>query len=353
MRFRQIHLFPFLLASLCLVLWSACSSQGDRVSIEGDFDHLDQGSFLIYSSDGLLENLDSIHIRDGHFTYELPITEAGTLHLLYPNYSQLTLFARPGDELYVKGDARKLSEVSVKGSKDNEQYTAFRHAIIGMNEQEARQVAAANIEMYPTSAMARHLFLQYFLQKGTAERSITVALYDSLLRANPADVQLSRMSSLVSGYRRLEVGETLPEFRLTLRANAFTEEKTDSTVSDTTFHGKYLLMFFWATWKSDARNSLYYARQHRQKSGMKNQAILSYSLDTDDYLLLQAEKKDSINYASFCDFKAFGSPLAQKWGITDVPFFIYADPDGKILASGKDWKKDIEPTVKKLSWTKE
>lgn len=344
---QQKNILGTLLLLLSLV---ACTGHTDTVRLRGEISHLDQGEFLLYSSDGVLEGVDSLHVRDGRFQTEVRIQAPGTLHILYPNFSQLTLFVRGGEDLRIDGDARKLSEVTVKGSDDNELYTDFRQDILGKSDRETQAIAYAHALAHPQSAMARYLLQTYFLQREDAEPAQVEALYDSLLRANPDNVHLSRMAMRVNSYHLLEVGRTLPHFSLRMRPTECTKDRTDSIVSDTTLRGKYLLMFFWATWKGDARNSLYYARQHRIKSGMKEQNILAYSLDTDETELQDIEKRDTVTYLSYCDHKAFSSPLVQQWGITQLPFYLYVSPQGEILAAGNDWKKDIEPLVKRHSW---
>lgn len=325
---------------------SACSNHPDSIHITGKFSHLDQGEFLIYSSDGAIEGMDSLHIRDGRFDYDLTLEQNATLHILYPNFSQLTVFASAGDDITIEGDAQNLSEVTVKGSKDNELFTAMRKEIKGQGDSTvlatARNYALAN----PSSALSRYILRTYFLQNKKASRQQVTELYDSLMRSNPEDAQLGQLSAAVRNHHRLDSGLVIPPFQLQLRGNEFTKQRTDSIVSDTTFRGKHLLMIFWATWYNGSRTALFYARQHRNKTQMKGQAILSYSLDYSAKDLASAEVRDSISYASYCDFQSLSSPLAKRWGITELPFYIYIDPKGKIIASGCDWKKDIEPRIK-------
>ena len=338
------------LSVLLLLFVVGCMGDNTKVRLEGEFSHLDQGEFLLYSSDGVIEGIDSIHLREGRFQMEIPIQKPGTLHILYPNYSQLTLFVQGGEDLRIKGDARMLNEVKVKGSKENELYTSFRTAILGKSDREAQAFAYAHALANPQTIMSRYLLQTYFLQRNDADPTLVHQLFDSLMSATPEDVTLGQLAMQVQSYRRLEVGKTLPHFSLKVRPTDYTQGKADSIVSDTTLQGKYLLMFFWASWQSDSRSSLYYARQHRIRSGMKNQAMLSYSLDTDEADLRDIEKRDTITYISYCDHQAFSSPLVEKWGITNLPFYLFVSPKGEILASGKDWKSDIEPTLKKLVW---
>lgn len=103
----------------------SCSKHPGEVRIQGRFAHLEQGEFYIYSSDRELGRLDTVHIKDGEFAYTMPLQGSCILHLLYPNYSQLTFFAHDGDDLLIEGDARDLNNVEVSGSDDNKHPTPW------------------------------------------------------------------------------------------------------------------------------------------------------------------------------------------------------------------------------------
>lgn len=337
--------------AMCLVavlaVLSACTDYSDRVRINGDFSNLRQGEFLIYSSDGALAGFDSLHIREGKFSYELPLEREATLHIIYPNFSQLTIFARGGDKIKVKGDAASLNDVTVSGSKDNEVYTDFRQDIRELSDTAVLSVAERYIRENPTLNVSRYLLQQYFIEgdKSTAKR--TKALYEVLKKANPDNMQLTALASFVNQYQMLQKGKPLPSFTLKARPTKYTDNKADSLICDTCLRGKYVLMMFWASWKSNSANALANARRYRKKADMKNTVMISYSLDINEQSLRKAEERDTVTYISYCDFQSFGSPLVQRWGIRDIPFYIYADPKGKIIASGTDWSQDIEPHLKK------
>lgn len=327
-----------------------CSGHPTTVRLTGEFAHIDQGDFFIYSSDGGMPGMDTLHIREGKFAYEFTLDRPATFHILYPNFSQLAIFAQGGDDIHVVGDAQSLSEVKVEGSMENELYTQFRADILGKTDTMAVRLAGEYALQYPTTRLSRFLLTTYYLHNDSLSRSDIAAVYDSLLRANPDDLELSTLAPVVNRHHLLQVGQPLPHFSLPLRSNAFTLHKADSVVSDTMFRGKNLLLIFWANWYPDSRTALWHARKHRIKTGMKKQVMLSYSLDTSESALRKAEQADTVTYASYCDFRAFASPLVQRWGITDLPYYIYTDTLGTIIASGSDWKNDVEPY---LGWDKE
>ena len=148
---KPLFYIAILLTLLC------CSEHPGLVRLRGKFAHLEQGEFLIYSTDGGLDRMDSLHIREGRFTYDFPLDGSSTMQILYPNYSRLTVFAKSGDDIKVEGDAQNLNEVKVSGTEENELYTRFRMESLKMSASETREVARQYILQFPTSAVSRGL----------------------------------------------------------------------------------------------------------------------------------------------------------------------------------------------------
>ena len=327
----------------------SCSSPPGQVRLKGRFAHLEQGEFYLYSTDYALDCIDTLHIQDGQFLYKLPVTKSATLHLLYPNYSQLTLFASSGDDIRIEGDARNLSEVKVSGSRDNELYTQFRREIREKNDEETRSIAKQYIFAHPTLHVARYLFTQYFLALDTL-RDEVLEIFDSLGRAMPDDMELSRLSATVRPHGILAPGRPLPTFEWPMRLTTGEGEKRetcDTLVHSSDYRDRYLLIIFWAGWKNGSQRAHYLARKLRRE--MRDTLhVLAYSLDYSGKHLEFSEKRDSVNYPNYCDFLCWGSPFVQQWGIRQLPYYILVAPDQHILASGSDWKKDIAPKTQDL-----
>lgn len=331
-----------------------CGGSAGQFRLCGDFDHLEQGEFYIYSPDGGLDRLDTLRLREGKFDYTVPLQEKATYHILYPNFSELVIFGESGKVVKVKGDARSLNEVKVSGTDENETYTKYRKESQNLSGKKLDSLTRDYILQYPTMQMSRFLLNKYFIQPEGTDQQMMHELYDSLCRANPSDVFLSNLSNDVRRKNTIKTGSRIPEFSLTTRKvelKKYKKKKTiirtieSRTVSDTSYKDKPLLLVFWATWRSGSQSGLYRASRLMRESENKIQAI-SYSLDVEDTELKAVERRDSIDYPSICDFKCWNSPLVQQWGIRELPFFILMDKDRKILASGTNWSKDIEPHTK-------
>ena len=335
-----------------LLLILSCIGHPKEVRLKGEFEHLEQGDFFIYSTDEALDHLDTLHIQDGLFSYTLPTTQPATLHILYPNLSELVVFATPGADILVKGDAQNLSEVEVSGDEENETYTRFRQETSGKTPEEARATAHDYILEHPTLSLSRFLLTTYYLEDAAAPAKEVAELYDSLCRACPDDLVLSKLSTPVRAHGLLNIGNRLPDFSLALKPGHGGNGPEKRTIRRADYEGKRLLMAFWASWKGGSPYALYRARRFRRelKSKGKDIELISYSLDADEGLLTKYEKRDTVDFPSYCDFLSLSSPLAQKWGIKELPFFILVGADGRIAATGSDWMQDINPIAKE--WQK-
>ena len=333
-----------------ILLILSCTGHPKEVRLEGEFEHLEQGEFLIYSSDEALDRVDTLHILNGSFSYTLPTLETATLHILYPNQSELVVFGNPGADISIKGDAQNLSEVEVKGSEDNECYTEFRMETNGKSAKEAREIAHNYILEHPTLAASRYLFTTYYLCDEQASAEEATELYDSLCRACPDDLALSKLAVHVRALGTLRIGHPLPDFSLTLKAGHGGNGDEERVIKRDDYKDKLLLIAFWASWKGSSKSALFRSRKLRRELKGKGKSIelISYSLDANERVLLRNEERDSIDWPSYCDYLSFSSPLVQQWGIRELPYVILVTPDGRIAAMGSDWMKDIAPAADKL-----
>lgn len=103
-------------ATLLLV---ACGDHSNRVRIRGQFDNLSQADLLLFSPDGGLMTIDTLHILKGKFDYETQVedvTATYTYTIVYPNFHTLSFQAHGGADIRIEGDALSLSQVAVEGA---------------------------------------------------------------------------------------------------------------------------------------------------------------------------------------------------------------------------------------------
>ena len=101
-----------------IILLASCGPQKGRLRIRGEFENLPQADLLLYSPDGGIMSIDTLHILKGRFEYETR-PEDGEPHtyvIIYPNFSTLSFMARSGSDIRIEGDALSLSQVKVEGA---------------------------------------------------------------------------------------------------------------------------------------------------------------------------------------------------------------------------------------------
>ena len=92
--------YSYILLALILV---SCGAPSGQFKIEGRFLNLNQGEFYVYSTDGLIDGVDTIHTNGGRFSYQIPCEDKGTIMLVFPNFSEQPIFAESGKTAHVKG----------------------------------------------------------------------------------------------------------------------------------------------------------------------------------------------------------------------------------------------------------
>ena len=208
----------YILYTLVAFTLPICGGTDGRFRLEGEFEHLRQGEFYIYSNDGGAAALDTIKLEDGRFDYETELKGQATYYLLYPNLSEQVIFGASGDVVEVKGDARNLKSVEVKGSEPNEQLTAFRLENMDKGTAELRKAAADFIAQSPASPVSVFLFKTYFLQADDVPQGEVRKHYRALCKAQPDNLQLLGWQADVEALGKvLAKGSKLPAFRFKSR----------------------------------------------------------------------------------------------------------------------------------------
>lgn len=328
------RIFLYILSVFTLL---SCKNSDNRFSLSGEFDHLQQGEFYIYSPDGAILQLDTIKVTSGKFEYQLPLKEQATLMLLYPNYSEHVIFAEGGKEVKIKADAQKLSEAEITGTPENEEMTRFRLENLKSNKQKMIQAAETHIKKNPTSRVSFYLFKEYFLNNPQGDTSKTLALYRILTEAQPDNIQLRALQNKVLGIANTKIGQKLPEFKLI-------GIKGD-TIHTAKLKGKVTLISFWANWRNSGY-VIYQSRKLKRQYGSQL-GLIGYSLDVNSQILKGNMKRDSITWPVYCDFRAWGNPLLEKLNVNDIPYHILVDSENIIIARGRKLEKDILPEIEK------
>ena len=316
-----------LIAATLALLLAACGVDGKRFRVEGRFLNLNRGEFYVYSTNGLIDGIDTVKLEGGRFTYDIPCERKGTLVMVFPNFSEQPIFAQPGKSVDIEGDASHLKELTVKGTKDNKLMNQFREAIVNASPPQVAKIAAMFAADNPTSLVSVYLVRRYFITTPTPNYKEAERLVKLLLAQQPKNGELNRMQTLISTLAKTSVGAPLPAFQ----ARSTKGEK----VSQQPYNKAAVAVF--NVWSTTNMQSMEIQRMLKQKVRDSKGKLQVVSLCVDPILreCNDVLQRDSISWPNICDGAMFEGDVAKKLGIYTVPFNILLK-NGKIIARDLD-----------------
>ncbi len=292
-----------------------------QLRIRGEYSHLDQADFLIYSTDGGLDIVDTLHILHAEFEYQTPLVGSATYHILYPNDDELVLWGHSGDDIVIDGDAQNLSRVKVSGNEENELYTEFRLQLADNDTATIRRSAAAFIRQHPQSPVSLYLLERHFLQCVSPLPADSVKrLYEVMRKALPRDNDVAMLGGRVQQRYALQKGQVMPDFDL------LTTDSVHLRLSD--YKGKQLLVYFWAGWLGSTQATHDIIADSLASNDRLR--VISYSLDVDSLTFKVTRGDSALNIPVCCDYQGFQGALVRQLGITRLPMAVLVDEKGRI-----------------------
>lgn len=306
-----------------------CGSDGRIFRLQGRLRNLNQGEFLIYSPDGGFVGVDTIKVRDGRFSYEKEIRNEVTFVILFPNYSEQAVFAEPGEEVEIKGDATHLKEMTIKGTDDNDELTKLRQRINRLTPPEIPPVIVEYIENHPQSLVSRYLVDKYFILAEQPDYQQAYRLVSLMLKEDPDNGKLRKQRQQLEGLRHNRLQGTLPSFSVT--------DTKGVKVTNAQLKGKVNVITTWASWNHQSTDIQ--RRLQKLRKNLPDLFLLSICLDGDKKECQRRIERDSLNWSVVFDGKMFDSPLVTQLGMLTIPSMIVTDARGRII------KRNLRPEV--------
>lgn len=286
-----------------LLALASCGGREGELRIKGEIKGLN-ADLTMYSRDGVIQGIDTLHVIKGKIDWTCPYNkEGGSLTIVYPTYSTLTLFCNSGDVIVIEGDAKQLGATKVSGNADNDAYTLLRQKLSSLEDSKKDSLIEEFVNTHPESSVTRMLQLE----------------------------KLATRQPLA-----LSIGEMLPEFSVVTRKG--------DTINNDSLRGKFSLLVFWANWRGGTGTMNTRIRRLRRQA-QKPLVCLSYNLDVNSSALDYIERTDSITWHSYNNKNLFMAELPSRLGIRDIPYYVLTDTTNRIIASGSDWKNDMEPVL--------
>lgn len=125
-------------------------------------------------------------------------------------------------------------------------------------------------------------------------------------------------------YAQVRVGEMAPDIELL--------DTKDQPVKLSSLKGKVVLVDFWASWCAPCRQSNPGVVKLYQKYKAKGFEVFGVSIDSKKANWVKAIKQDRITYTQVNDPAGWKSPVAERWGVDQIPTTFLIDKSGKVRA---------------------
>ena len=332
-RFLPFYLFTFILLFL-----SACGVDSNKFRLSGRLRNMNQGMFWIYSPDAAIEGIDTIQVHEGRFSYETELRVPATFVIIFPNFSEQPVFAEPGEEVDIKGDASHLKEIIIKGTDDNDAMTDLRMDLNELMPPEVPEAVGKFIRENPTSRASRYLLQRYFLSDPHANMQQAYTLVTVMQKEDPKDVQLTKWKKDLESLRNGQLNNPLSDFSA--------KDIKGRNVSLGDLKSKVNVITVWASWNYQSTDIQRRLQQLKKNNGDKL-SVVSVCLDGDYKKCKQNVERDSIPWKTVCDGRMWQTPMLSKLGIADVPGNLVLDDKGIVVARNLNPQK-LEEKIQQM-----
>lgn len=332
---RLAGALPFYLFTLLLL---SCGVDSDKFRLEGRLRNIHQGEFWVYSMDGSIDGIDTIPVREGRFSYEIPLRSPSTLIVIFPNYSEQPVFAKPGIEVDIKGDASHLREIAINGTDENEDMTKLRMELNKLMPPEVPKKVEEFIREHLDSEVSIYLLQRYFLQEADGDYKKAQVLVELMAEKQPENGQLIKWKKELKKLRNGGIKSMLPSFTA--------KDINGRDVSQNDLKKKVNVVSVWASWNYQStdmqRRLLRLKKDYGDKLG-----VVSVCLDGRPGDCKRFVERDSLPWKTVCDGKIWETPLLAKFGVADVPSNLVFNDKGSVVARNLTPQK-LEEEIKKM-----
>lgn len=314
--FGSFFLFFSLIAAT-----SSCSS-GSKFEIDGQLLNMNQGIIYVYSSSGLISNIDTIKVVGGRFTYNREISQEGTLVLVFPNFSEVPVFAAPGEDVTLKGNAQQLTHITISGTDENELMTEFRIDAANKSPNETEKLAEDFIKKHPESQAAVWALEKHLILKSKADLKKALALAKEIRKVQKDNGKLTQLILELEKRKFDLIGKPLPQFSIV--------DVNGKVVNNETIKGKKTIIYTAASW--DYSNDFDRNIKSKITPITADFQAVRINLDASKSMAKNEAKYIDKNITIVCDEKLFKSPLLKLFGLYSMGDNVVVDANGKVIA---------------------
>ena len=342
---------------ICLVnVVFACQPlHEDSFTITGTVEGLDEGKVYLQDRiDGLMVNVDSAEVQNGKFEFTGRMDHPELYYLnLEGVASRLAIFVENTSiEVYI--DSENPSRYTVVGSGSHDIYSGLSDVIAPFDEsirhdQQELQKAEREENIALTDQLRtrveqnqklrKEAILQYIEQYPEQPAAVFLAIrqlshgldHDELgeiLRIFEPGLAGSRyyddLANRVDDLERVAIGRPAIDFTL--------PDPDGNEISLSDYHGKYVLLSFWASWCPFCRVESPEIVAAYEKLASYDFEIITVSLDRDYEAWVKGIEEDGFTWPQVSDLEGWRSGPASQYVVRSIPQNILIDPEGVIVA---------------------
>ena len=288
-RSRHLRLFPIvmtfihnifttILLSAAVLIIASCGNARYDVTIDGRLLNINQAKFLVFSPDGAIAGIDTIHVQGGRFSYETDLRREGTLVIVFPNFRTVPVFVEKGCNISIDGNVAQLKTVEVTGSKTNNRFTEWRKNTSQQSPRELEKLAEKFVKENPESPISQWMRMQY----------------------------LSRVDHPA-------IGELMPSFTAV--------DIDGQLVNNEMLRNGTTVILVWSSWNYDSQNAVRQVANNMRSTDNRNiDHAVAICIDADpNRCRSMRNTQNAGNVIHICDGKMIDTPLLKTLGLSTFP----------------------------------
>lgn len=306
----------FFLAAL-LVNCTAEAQKAETVTVEGNVGEKSTMVYLV-NADTFNDLIDSVAVKDGRFTTQIPAKE-NCLVYLSANGGYQQFFCAEGEKVSV--DA--VNDV-IEGTGLNEKWGKF-NADMKVEGADAKKLLVDFCkENKDNNLPVAAMIINQELLQWDAVSEIMAACEGKAFLKNPYVMSFLMMAK---SQQARAVGTSLKDIAIP-DANGKMHK-----LSEYVGKGKYVLVDFWASWCGPCCREMPNVVEAYKKYKSKGFEIVGISLDQKKEPWLAAVKRMNMTWPQLSDLKAWKCEVAALYGVQAIPSNVLFDKEGKIIAT--------------------